>query len=142
MNSFKGYVLQQELTQKAKVCNCLFKQLVDVKTKKMGNFVCVLKDSLPEKYKKVSEQCIDLEKYWTYSYINEVLGLSSHYMSVTERQQPIVSKSFNRTKLFELSAEFIEKINDGLNPFKIKDKSDEELAKEIVVMQGLKIGFY
>lgn len=113
-----------------------------LKLKKMGNFVCVLKDSLPEKYKKVAEQCIDLEKYWTYSHINEALCLSLHYMSVTERQQSIISKSFNRTKLFELSTEFIEKINEGLTPFKIKNKEDEEYAKQIIEMQGLKIGFY
>lgn len=142
MSNFKGFVLQGELTQKANVSNCLFKQLVNVKTKKMGCLVCVLKDSLPLKYKQIADECIDLERYWTYSYINKILGLSTHYMSVTERQQPIIFKTFNRIKLFELSNEFIEKINEGLNPFKIKDKSDEELAKEIVVMQGLKIGFY
>lgn len=36
MESFKGYVLQAELVQKAKVSNSLFKQLMDVKTKKNG----------------------------------------------------------------------------------------------------------
>ena len=129
MNAFKGYVLQNELADKAKVSNSLFRQLKNLKFVKMGGLTCILKDSLPPKYKSVAEkECLDLEKYRSFSYISVELGMSEDYMSQMERYIAIVSKKISHIKLFELSSEFIENIEKGLNPFKIRNKDDEEYA--------------
>lgn len=153
MSDFKGYVLQAELAAKANVSLSLFRQLDGVEFKKMGNYTCILKDSLPDKYKKIAEKCQDLEEYWSYSYISREIGMCEDYFSQIERYRILKSKkdseiellNFKKiggAKLLQVSIEFIEKIRAGLNPFKIKDESDKELAKEIVVMQGIEIGFY
>lgn len=143
MELFEGYVLQSELSQKAGVANSLFKQLKSLKFTKMGGLVCILKDSLPSKYKEIAEkECLDLSKYWSFSYISIELGMCEDYMSQIERYKTLVSKRIEHIKLFELSDEFIKKIKSGLTPFKIKNKKDEEYAKQIIEMQGLKIGFY
>lgn len=142
MSNFKGYILQAELVEKTKVTTSNFSQL-KVTKKKMGTLSCLLKSSLPDKYKNIAEKkCLDLEKYWSFSYLSRELGMNEDYLCDLARRKSIISKKINGIRLFELKIEFIEKINEGLNPFKIKDKEDEELAKEIVVMQGLKIGFY
>lgn len=143
MSSFKGYVLQSELARKAKVSNALFRQLLNIEFKKMGNLSCILKSSLPLKYRKVAEnECMDLERYWSYAYLNKELGMSQHYLSQVARYMHIVAVKNGHIKLFELSQEFLENIKMGLIPFKIRTKDDLEHAKKIIKMQGLEIGFY
>ena len=143
MESFKGYVLQAELAHKAKVSLACFDQIKNIKTKKMGHFTCIFKKSLPLKYKQIAEkECLDLEKYRSYSYFSFLIGMGEDYILYREREKGIKFKEAGNQKLIELSEEFIEKINTNLTPFKIRNKADGKLAKEIIQMQGLKIGFY
>lgn len=142
MSSFKGYVLQSELVEKTKVTTSNFSQLKVIK-KKMGSLSCLLKDSLPDKYKNIAEkECLDLEKHWSFSHLSRELGMSEDYIADLARRKSLISKKINGIRLFELSTEFIEKIKEGLTPFKIKEETDENLANQIIEMQGLKIGFY
>lgn len=141
MNSFKGYVLQAELSEKAKVSNSLFRQLNGLEFKKMGLLTCIKKSSLPCKYKEIAEECIDLEKYWSFSFISKEIGMCEDFMSDLERRKSIISRKIGGVKLFELSSEFCEKLEKGLTPFKIRNKEDS-FAEETILMQGLKIGFY
>jgi len=64
------------------------------------------------------------------------------YLASIERYKSFTYKRIGKIKLFELNKEFISYVKNGLNPFKIRNKDDEEYAKEIIEMQGLKIGFY
>lgn len=141
MELFKGYVLQSELIKKAKVSNSLFSQM-DLITKKMGGYSCILKESLPFKYKKIAQECLDLEEYCNFTTLSNELGMCEDYIAVMERYKPFKYKRVGHAKLFKLSKEFIQNIEKGLTPFKLKDKDDKELSKQIIEMQGLKIGFY
>jgi hypothetical protein len=142
MKSFKGYVLQSELSTKAKVSNSLFAQL-NLKRQKMGFYSCLLKESLPLKYREIAEkECLDLEEYCSYTLLSTELGMCEDYIAVMERYKPFEHKKIGGAKLFKLSTEFIKNINKGLIPFKIKDNEDEKYAEKIIQMQGIKIGFY
>lgn len=143
MELFEGYVLQAELAEKANVSSACFDQIKGVKTKKMGWLVCILKDSLPFKYKIIAEnECQDLGKYCSYTKLSIDIGMSESYLAQTARHKIFINKKIGHAKLFELNKEFISYVKDGLNPFKIKNEDDEECAKQIIEMQGLKIGFY
>lgn len=144
MNSFKGFVLQSELAEKAKVSSSLFRQLPYLQFKKMGHYTCILKESLPLKYKEIAEkECLDLEEYWSYTYLGMELGMCDDYIAQIERYKKFSYKKIKGVKLFKLSEQFLECLQKGLTPFKIKHLSgDEEFAKEIIELQGLKIGFY
>lgn len=142
MELFEGYVLQSELVNKAKVSSSLFSQM-SLEFKKMGGYSCILKDSLPFKYKVIAEnECQDLAKYCSYTHLSIEIGMCEDYIAQIERYKPFEYKKIGHAKLFELNTEFISYIKKGLTPFKIKSKDDEEYAKEIIEMQGLKIGFY
>ncbi len=141
MELYTGYVLQSEIVKKAKVSTSLFSQM-DLTIKKMGGYSCIFKESLPLKYKKIAQECSDLEEYSGYTYLSNELGMCEDYIAVMERYKPFEHKKIGAVKLFKLSREFIANIKKGLIPFKIKNKDDEEYAIEIIEMQGLKIGFY
>ena len=142
MELFEGYVLQSELVDKAKVSTSLFSQM-DLKSKKMGGYSCILKDSLPFKYKVIAEnECQDLARYCSYTQLSIDIGMSESYLAQIARHKIFETKKIGHVKLFELNKEFISYIKKGLTPFKIKNKEDKEYAKEIIEMQGLKIGFY
>lgn len=141
MESFKGYVLQAELIKKAKVSDSLFSQM-NLQTKQMGQLVCIYKNSLPEKYKKIAQNCQDLKEFCSYSFLSDELGMCTDYIAVTERYKTFEYKKIGHVKLFKLSNEFVEMIEKGLTPFKIKDKEDEKYADKIIKMQGIKIGFH
>ena len=142
MELFGGYILQSELVDKAKVSTSLFSQM-DLKSKKMGHYRCLLKDSLPSKYKVIAEnECQDLAKYCSYTHLSVEIGMCEDYIAQIERYKTFEYKKIGHAKLFELNKEFISYIKKGLTPFKIKNKEDKEYAKEIIEMQGLKIGFY
>jgi len=53
MELFEGYVLQSELVKNAKVSTSLFSQM-NLKSKNMGGYRCIQKDSLPSKYKIIA----------------------------------------------------------------------------------------
>lgn len=143
MDNFKGYVLQSEIAEKAKTSNSLFNQLKNVDRKKMGIITCLRIDSLPEKYRKIAkEECLDLERYVTFSYFSNEIGISSSWLFVTEARKKM---KFNDVKigglrLFELSEEFL-KWSKDMYPFKVT-KENEHYAVKFVEIQGIKIGFY
>ncbi|MFY9088927.1 hypothetical protein [Arcobacter aquimarinus] len=142
MSLFKGYILQAELVNKTKITTSNFSQLKVVK-KKMGNLSCLLKSSLPDKYKSIAEkECLDLERFWSFSHLSRELGMNEDYICDLARRKSIISIKTNGIRLIKLTDEFIEKLNMGLCPFKIKDDSDKEFARETIDMQGIKIGFY
>lgn len=142
MELLEGYVLMHELYKKANVSNSLFRQM-ELKFKKMGRDTCILKESLPIKYKEIAEkECLDLEEYYGFSCLSIELGMSKDYLSAMAKIKPFESKKIGGSKLFKLSEEFVSFIKENLTPFKIKNKDDEEYAKQIIEMQGLKIGFY
>lgn len=142
MENFKGYVLQSELVKNAKVSTSLFSQM-NLKSKNMGGLVCILKSSLPKKYKIIAEnKCEDLYKYCSFAYLSNELGMCEDYLSSIERYKPFTHKRIGKIKLFELNKEFISCVKEKLTPFKIRNKDDEEYAKQTIEMQGLKIGFY
>lgn len=147
MELFEGYVLQSELAEKANVSDSLFSQM-NLVTRKMGGLVCILKSSLPKKYKESAKLCVGLDKYCSYDYLSKALGVSNGYLSVLDYQKveakkaPFESVKVGHTRLFKLNEEFISFIKEKLTPFKIRNKDDEEYAIEIIEMQGLKIGFY
>jgi len=143
MNTFKGYILQSELAEKANVSNSLFRQLNNLQFKKMGNYTCILKDSLPLEYKEIAEkECLDLEYYRSFAFISKELGMCEDYMFQVERHKHIDHARIKGVKLFKLSDDFLSHLKNGFTPFKIKLQKDIEYAKEVIEMQGLKIGFY
>ncbi len=147
MELFKGYVLQSELAAKAGVTVSM---LCTIKTskKKMGRLTCFLKSDLPPRYKEVSKLCQELDNYCSYNYLSKALGMSRDFLCTLEydkakaKKVPFESIKVGHTRLFKLSEEFVSCVKKGLTPFKIKDKEDEEYTKQIIEMQGLKIGFY
>ncbi len=147
MELFEGYVLQSELAQKAKVYNSALCALA-CKKKKMGGFACLKISSLPKRYEDAVKQCTKLDNYLSYNYLSKALGMSRDFLCTTDydraknKKALFKSKKIAGARLFELNEEFISCVKKGLTPFKIKDKEDEEYAKEIIEMQGLKIGFY
>ena len=142
MELFEGYILQSELVDKAKVSTSLFSQM-DLTIKRMGGYSCILRDSLPSKYKVIAEnECQDLATYCSYTHLSVEIGMCEDYIAQIERYKPFEYKRIGHAKLFELNKEFISHIKKGLTPFKIKNKDDEEYAEKIIEMQGLKIGFY
>lgn len=143
MELFEGYVLQAELAEKANVSSPCFDQIKGIKTKKMGWLVCILKDSLPFKYKIIAEnECQDLAKYCSYTKLSIDIGMSESYLAQIARHKIFINKKIGHTKLFKLNEKFVSFIKEKLTPFKIRNKNDEEYAKQIIEMQGLKIGFY
>lgn len=143
MELFKGYVLQAELAKKAKVSLSIFRQLQGVEFKKMGNLACIKKDTLPAKYQTFANDCIDLEFYASYSYLSRALSMSKDYLNVIEnyKDKKFDGLRVSNIRLFKLNEIFIEKLADGLTPFKIK-RGELELADESITMQDILIGFY
>ncbi|MFA9238269.1 MAG: hypothetical protein ACEQSQ_00085 [Candidatus Paceibacteria bacterium] len=147
MELFEGYVLQAELAEKANVSNSAL-CAVSCEKKKMGGLACLKISDLPERYKDAAKQCTKLDTYLSYNYLSKALGMSRDFLCTTDYDRAIKEKALFESKktgsirLFKLNEEFISCVKKGLSPFKIKDKDDEEYAKEIIEMQGLKIGFY
>ncbi len=147
MELFEGYVLQHELAIKAGVTVSML-CTINTSKKKMGFLTCFKKSDLPKRYKEASRLCQDLDNYCSYNYLSKALGMSRDYLCTLENyykkqnKVPFESIKIGGTRLFKLNEEFIYCIKKGLAPFKIKNKDDEEYAKEIIEMQGLKIGFY
>ncbi|WP_294962078.1 hypothetical protein [Sulfurimonas sp.] len=143
MKIFKGYVLLQELYKKAGVTNSLFQQIVGVEIEKMGHTAVVRIDSLPLKYKKVAHECINLGEYYTYTALNDGLGLGVDKLHYWDRSKEMSfeHKRVGNHKLFKLSKAFIGFVSKGFIPF-LLDNSNKKYADYTVEMQGLKIGFY
>lgn len=143
MKIFKGYVLLQELYKKANVSNSLFQQMSGVVIEKMGHTAVVKVDSLPIKYKKIAQRCTDLENYYTYTALNDELGLGVDKLHNWDRSKKMTfeHKRVGNHKLFKLSRVFIGFVSKGFIPFLI-DKKSKEYANYQIEMQGLKIGFY
>jgi hypothetical protein len=147
MELYAGYVLQGELALKAGVTISML-CTINTSKKKMGGLTCFKKSDLPSRYKEAAELCQDLNDYCSYNYLSRALGMSRDYLSSLDvhykkKDKPLFeSKKVGHTRLFKLNEQFISCVKKGLSPFKIKDKEDEEYAKEIIEMQGLKIGFY
>jgi hypothetical protein len=147
MQLFEGYVLQGELAVKAGVTISML-CTINTPKEKMGRLTCFKKSDLPTRYKDAAKLCQELDNYCSYNYLSRALGMSRDFLCTLEydktkaKKPPFESKKVGHTRLFKLSEEFISCIKKGLTPFKIKNKEDEEYAKEIIEMQGLKIGFY
>ena len=143
MKIFRGYVLLQELYKKAEVANSLFQQLDGVVIEKMGHTRVVKVDSLPLKYKKIALECTDLENYYTFTALNDELGLGVDKLHYWYRDKKIDFEHIKvgRHKLFKLSKAFIGFVSKGFVPF-LLDDSNARYADYMVEMQGLKIGFY
>jgi hypothetical protein len=147
MELYEGYILQAELAEKAGVTVSML-CTINTPKKNMGGLICFKKSDLPARYKEAAKFCQELEKYCSFNFLSTSLGMSRDYLCSAELQnkkakKPLFeSKKVGATRLFKLNEEFISCIKKGLTPFKIKHKDDEEYAKEIIEMQGLKIGFY
>ncbi len=142
-NSFKGYVLVQELAKKSNTTSPTFRQLKNIKMDKMGHFSIVLKDSLPKKYQVFADECLDLEKYLTVTYLNDLLGCGLDYLStyMFYKKQEFKHKKIGHAKLVELSKEFVTLWDRGKVPFLINN-SNKQYAEKIIKMNHLTIGFY
>lgn len=147
MELYAGYVFQGELALKAKVTVSML-CTINTSKKKMGGLTCFKKSDLPSRYKEAAELCQDLNNYCSYNHLSKTLGMSKDYLSNLEvhykkKDKPLFeSIKVGHIRLFRLNKEFVTCLEKDLIPFKIKDKEDEEYAKEIIEMQGLKIGFY
>jgi hypothetical protein len=147
MELYAGYVFQGELAIKVGVTVSML-CTINTSKKKMGGLTCFKKSDLPSRYKEAAELCQDLNGYCSYNYLSRALGMSRDYLCTLENynkkqnKSPFKSIKVGHIRLFRLNKEFVTCVEKSLTPFKIKDKEDEEYAKEIIEMQGLKIGFY
>lgn len=91
---FKDYVLLSELCKKAGVtrnsfyCHSQKKHFIE----KMGGTAVIKISNLTDKYKKASKLCTNLEKYWSYSFLCEFLGMQKNYLFIMEIQRKIKFK--------------------------------------------------
>lgn len=142
---YKGYVLNSELHKKANVANNLFKQLDGVVSEKMGNFVVIKKDTLPEKYRGIAETCTDLEKYYPMREFERLLGLTPDHLSslLCQKLVSLKTKKIYGARLVEMTDSFIDLLSKKKTPFYIsKQKQNADFADVIIDMYGIKIGFY
>lgn len=113
----------------------------------LGSFAYMNKDNLAVEDKPYGLKCIDLSSYIPFVSLCKELGLSDSYLFVNERlgkKYDCIKLSSNRARLFKLSDEFIKLVKQNKVPFAItkQNKEDEKLAETIILMQGIKIGFY
>jgi len=142
MGSFRGYILNSQLSKKAGVSHNLFQQIQTVKTKKMGGIICILKSSLPQKYQEAAKECLDLTNWWSFSYLSRELNMSKDYLAQVSLLRPIISKKVDLSRFFKLSDEFVEEIEKGNTPYVIRYEKDKAHAIKVITMQGITIGFY
>lgn len=115
--------------------------------KNIGQFAYINKNDLFQDDKEYELKCIDLSSYMPFVPLCKELGLSDSYLFVMERlgfKYDCIKLSSNRARLFKLSDEFIKLIQQNKTPFAItkQNKEDEKLAEVVIMMQGIKIGFY
>lgn len=148
MKIFEGYVLVSELTAKAKKSAAWLYETKSAQIEYMTGTPVIKTSSLPEKYQKLAKQCQDMKTYYPYADFSREIGRTKDFMGVLANQRRkankagFESKKVGRYRLLKLSDEFIEQIQKGLIPYKLGQKDNKEDYKEIIEMQGMKIGFY
>lgn len=148
MKIYKGFVLVAELTEKANKSAPWISTSSYAHIAHIGGIPVVLKDSLPLKYRKIADKCQDLENYYPYGNFSIEIGRTKDFMNVLEYQrkqknkQCFDSKKISVYKLLKLSDEFIDLVNSGLQPYKVRINDDMKEYKHIITMQDMKIGFY
>lgn len=115
--------------------------------KNIGQFAYINKDNLNDEDKSYGLKCLDLSNYIPFVPLCKELGLSDSYLFVNERlgkKYDCIKLSSNRARLFKLSDEFIKLVKQNKIPFAItkQNKEDEKFTEIIIIMQGIKVGFY
>lgn len=149
MKSYEGYVLVSEISDKANKSRSWLYTQVNTKVEHIEGTAVIKVSTLEPKYQEIAKQCQDLKYYYPYAAISTEIGRTRNFINVLEIQRRKANKppfdflKLQGHKLFKLSEEFINLINQGFTPYKINEQSyNKEDYKHIIEMQYMKIGFY
>ena len=141
---FDGYVLSNELAQKAGVANANFYANENIVRDKMGHATVLKIDTLPKKYKEIAlNECTNLSNKLTLTQASLAIGACSGYFAhirfSREKMLTIIKTPYH--VLVEFPPSFTTLVDDGYTPFLIK-KDNEDYAQQSIKAFGAKIGFY
>lgn len=147
MQLYKGHILMTELS---KVSGYKLGHLYKLKEFKgvienIGKVAVIKRDKL-RKFKEFGEKCTLLDGYYPFTDLARQLGLSDSAIYVRDNYR---KEKFDKLKIcnnnfIKLPKKFIDLVSIGYTPYAIRntDKSIEQLCKDSLVLNGLKIGFY
>ena len=148
MKIYEGYVLVSELTHKANKSDAWLHTLANVEIDYIQGVAVVKTSTVPKKYQHLVKECQDMRNYYPFSSFSKEIVRESSYMAVLANQRakankpPFETLKIRGHRLLKLSEEFIELAQQGLNVYKLGQSDKEEDFKKVIVMQGMKIGFY
>lgn len=148
MKIYRGYILVAEITKKANKTASWLYETKGIDIEYIGGVPVVKCDFIPSKYKHLIKKCQDLGNYYPYAEFSREIGRVKDFINVLEWQRRKANKKefeslkINGYRLLKLSDEFVELINQGLNPYKLRQNCNIKDYKVIIEMQDMKIGFY
>lgn len=141
---FTDYILVNEICKKANKSGSWLHMTQKENIEYMGGTSVVNISHIDRKYKEEIDKCTKLNKYCTFAYFAEQLGFCKTYLNTRERQTKKEYESINvgGLRLIKLPDIFIENIQKGLSPHKLKRADKEEDYKTVIKINDLRIGFY
>lgn len=148
MKIYEGYILVAEITKKADKSDAWLHSADYSIIEYILGIPVVKVSSLLDEYKKLANQCQDLKYYYPYAAFSIEIGRSRDFMAglhfnrEKNNKPQFDSLKIGAYRLIKLSDEFIELVQKGLNPYKLRQNCNTDDYKVIIEMQDMKIGFY
>lgn len=141
MDEYAGYALVLDVCERTGMSQSALTQLVGPVKIKVGGYLSVRIDTLPEKYRP--DTWYDLGEYLPSSAFNDMLGTVSSFTSlrIKHKEHPLPHIVIgSRTTLVPTTKEFRDMASSGMIPFLLHGK--KEYAEVITTMHGIEIGWY
>lgn len=140
MDEYAGFALASELAKLAGVHPNNIYGLKGIDQVKVGNYVAVRVDQLPEKYRP--DGWHDLGEHLPNAYFEELIGVSDCFCStrMAKNDGKFKSVKLAKTRLIPTTEEFRRLLRKGMVPFLLRGK--EKYAEIITEMHGIELGWY
>ena len=113
---------------------------------KIGKFVFLEKNSIPQKWQEHLSACTDLTNCYPIGAFFEELGLTRDYNTTVlkdaGKELKVKSTGGREPQLVCLSSEFFNLVNKRKVPFIVNKRRPSDLAETTIEFQKLTIGFY
>lgn len=141
----KNYITNLEYRKFTGLSGSAALQNSSVITCTIGSMSFVLKSSVPQQYKHILKDCIDLSMYLPTAYFCTLIGMSRTFIGSLKIYHNLKFDEIELSKrryLFKVTAEFLELLDKDKVFCKVTDKDDLDDFEGFIEVQGIKIGWY